>query len=99
MRAAVHPDRPELHVRAEVLLVGNDFLCGRILFFPDPELERPAVNMRQIVGLTLVLEDRHTRNVETLGVPAGGIAYWNARDVAPRRHRSSVSSLLPRSPR
>src|SRR5437867_8184168 len=81
MRTAVHPDRPPLLVGAEILLIGDDFLRRRILFFPDPELQRPAIDMGHIVGLALVLEERNAGDVEGFSIAAGSIVHGNASEV------------------
>ena len=39
-----------------------------ILLFPNPKLQRAAVDVRDVVRLALVLEHRDARNVESLGV-------------------------------
>src|SRR5438093_11746404 len=94
MRTAVHPDRPVLHVGAQVFLVGDDFLCGRILFFPDPELQRPTVEMRSIVRLTLVFQKRNAGNIEALGIPAGSVVHRYSSEVALHVTGNSVSLIL-----
>ena len=43
MRPAIHPNRPPLHVGADELLDRNHFLRVRILFLPQAELERTAL--------------------------------------------------------
>ena len=73
MRTAVHPDRPVLHVRADVLLVGDDFLRRRVFLFPDSELQRSAVDMRKAVGLALMLEKIHAADIIRFRVTAGGV--------------------------
>ena len=58
MRASVHPDRPRLLVGADVVLDRNDALRFRILLFPDPQRERPVVDVGRHVHAALMLLQR-----------------------------------------
>ena len=62
--------------------VRDDLLRRRILVFPDPELDRAAVDVRDVVRLALVLEHRDARDVERLGILARGVVHRHAREVA-----------------
>src|SRR2546426_11182846 len=55
---AVHPDGPPLFVSADVLLDSNQALRLRILFFPDPQIQRPTINVGDDVNPALVLRNR-----------------------------------------
>src|SRR5262249_10316798 len=54
VRAAVHPDRPALLVRVDVLVDSNELMRDLIAFFPYPHLQRPTVNVFHDVHLTLM---------------------------------------------
>ena len=82
MRPAVHPDRAPLHVRAAELPVRNDLLRRGILVLEDAELDRAAIDVRDVVRLALMLEHRDARDVERLGVLARRIVHRHAREVA-----------------
>src|SRR5262245_41439460 len=55
MRTTVHPDRSPLLIRAEVLAISDDLLRRRLFLGPHPELQRPTINVRQVVGFALML--------------------------------------------
>src|SRR6266850_1563112 len=72
---AVHPDGPPLFVRADVLLDCNQTLRLRILFFPDPQIQRPTINVGNDVNAALML-----RNRQPACVPAQGELACAVRD-------------------
>jgi hypothetical protein len=82
MRPTIHPDRSELLIRAEILMNGDDFLCAGILFVPDSELQRPAIDVRKAVWLTLMLQQIHASHIESIGIAACRIVQWDAREIA-----------------
>ena len=55
MWAAVHPDRPGLFVRADVVLDCHELLRFGILLLPDAQLQRAAIDVRRDMHLTLML--------------------------------------------
>ena len=94
MGTAVHPNRSILLVRAQILLDRDDFLRAWFFLVPNPELQRPAINVRKIVGLALVLEKIDARHVEALGVHAGGVVQGNAGEIALNITRYSVALVF-----
>ena len=54
----------------------------RILVFPDTKLDWAAVDVRDVVRLALVLEQRDSRDVECLGIFASGVVQRHAREIA-----------------
>src|ERR1043166_1587663 len=67
MRTAVHPDRPRLLVRADVVLDGDEDLRVRIALFPNPQLQRTTIDVRGDMHLTLMLGERQPRWVPAEG--------------------------------
>src|SRR5881397_2412711 len=67
MRAAVHPNGPPLLIRADVLLNRDQPLGLRIFFFPDSQVQGPAINIRNDVNAALMF-----RYAQTRGIPAQG---------------------------
>ena len=74
MRPAVHPDGSLLLVGADVALDRDELLRVRILLFPDPHLQRTAVDVRGDVDLALMLSQRQARGVPAVGVQPGAVA-------------------------
>ena len=54
MRAAVHPNRTVLFIGADVLPNGDDALRLRVSFFPDAQVQRAAVDVRNHVNFALM---------------------------------------------
>ena len=63
MRPSVHPDRAVLFVRTDVLPDCDQLLGFRISFFPDPDLQGTAIDIRNRVHLALMLLHGQSRRV------------------------------------
>ena len=94
MRAAVHPDRARLHVRSDELPIRDDLLRRRIFVFPQPKLQRAAIDVRDVVRLALMLEQRDARDVERLGVAARGVIQRHAGEIALHVARHAIALVF-----
>src|SRR5579863_5073391 len=63
MRAAVHPDSSRLFVVVYVLLDGNELLRLRVSLFPNPDVQRAAVDVGHDVRFALMLRHGETGSV------------------------------------
>src|SRR4029450_1441491 len=94
MRPAIHPNRPPLHVGADELLDRNHFLRVRILFLPQAELERTAIDVRNRIRLALMLEQRPSRDVPGVGVHARGLIDRQPQIISPSGARTTYRTGL-----
>src|SRR4029453_10886063 len=94
MRPATHPNRPPLHVGADELLDCNHFLRVRILFLPQAELERTAIDVRNRIRLALMLEQRPSRDVPGVGVHARGLIDWQPQIISPIGPWNTIDLVL-----
>ncbi len=82
MRAAIHPDGARLLVGADVILDRNHLLGKRILFFPDPEMQRTMIDVWRDVYAALVFLQREARCVPGLCESARGVVNWKPSEIA-----------------
>ncbi len=79
---------------ADELLDRNHFLRVRILFLPQSELERTAIDVGNSIRLALVLEQRPSRNVPGVGVHARGLVDWQPQIVSPIGPWNTIDLVL-----
>src|SRR5438309_1244256 len=75
MWTAVHPDGSPLFVRADVLLDCDEALRLRILFFPDPQIQRPTINVGDNMNAALVFGNRQPACVPAQSELACAVRY------------------------
>src|SRR6187455_3717642 len=94
MRAAVHPHRPPLLEIADVEMNRHHLLRLGIAFVPDPQVERPAQDVRRRVGPALVLRHGEPRRVPGVGKGAGAVVDGQTEVVAERRPGNALGLVL-----
>ena len=81
MRPAIHPDGAPLLIGADVLLNRDQTLRLRILFFPDSQVQRAAINIRNDVNPALVFRYRQARRIPAQGKLPSAFGDWEAEVV------------------
>ena len=95
MRAPVHPDRPGLLVRADVLADRDRLLGRRVAFLPDPQAQRPAIDVSDRVHLALVLGQHVARGVPAQRELASRLVDRKAQKVRERWPGAAIEAVFP----
>ena len=95
MRAPVHPDRPGLLVRADVLADRDRLLGPRVAFLPDPQAQRPAMDdVSDRVHLALVLGQRVATGVPAQRELASRLVDRKAQKVRERWPGAAIEAVF-----
>src|SRR5882672_8366052 len=94
MAAAVHPDSSRLLVVVDVLLDGDEFLRDWIALFPNPEIVRSTIDVRDNVHFALMLRYREAGGVPRQTIHACSVRNRQTHIIREFRARPTLMSIF-----